>query len=70
MKSARVGAIVLICLAAIGAAVWFLRSPPSLRYAARAGNLSVMVMLRGAAHPVDEVTVDVAGVKLVAHKVQ
>jgi hypothetical protein len=67
MKPARVGAIVILCLAAIGSAVWFLRPPASLRYAASAGNLSVMVMLRGAAP--DEVTVDVAGQKLIAHKV-
>ena len=67
MKAARVGALVLVCAAAIGAGVWFLRPPASVRYAATAGELSVMVMLRGAAP--DEITVDVAGNKLVAHKV-
>jgi hypothetical protein len=67
MKPARVGAIVLVCAAAIAAAAWFLRPPPSQRYAATAGEVSVVVLLRGASP--DEVTVDVAGAKLVAHRV-
>lgn len=67
MKPARVGAIVLLCIAAIGAAVWFLQPPPSVRYAASEGELSVTVSLRGAAP--DRITLDVGGRKLTAHKV-
>jgi hypothetical protein len=68
MKAARIGAIVLLCIAAVGAAAWFLRAPASVRYAAMAGDLSVMVMVRGGGPPPGDVTVQIGDVKVVAKK--
>ena len=67
-RTFRVGLIVILLLAAIGTAAWFLRPPPSVRYAGSRGPIEAMVALRtgGAAAPA-QVTVELGGgVRIVA----